>query len=282
MRRARTLIGAGVDRVARRTDEQGALDHYVDGAPSPQRIVDLFAGEWSTRFPEESGVVSDPGPSELFGDGRLLWALDRLGGVAGRSVVELGPLEGAHTVMLERAGATRIDAVEANSRAFLRCLCTKEVFGLEVARFHLGDAGAYLEQLDASTRYDVGIASGVLYHVEDPVGLLAALGSTCDALYLWTHYFDEDRIASSTAIGHRFSATRRDRVGDFEYEYGDQEYRSLLRWSGFCGGAARGSRWLTRDSLDAAIRRAGYTELDYHFVEPDNPHGPSLAVCATR
>ena len=41
-------------------------------------------------------------------------------GVDGRRVLELGPLEGGHSYMLQRAGAARVLAIEANTRAFLK------------------------------------------------------------------------------------------------------------------------------------------------------------------
>jgi hypothetical protein len=89
------------------------LAHYITDRPSPQHAVDLFAGEWSSHFPEGAPAVSG-GQVRLFEDPRLVWAIDRLGGVRGKSVLELGPFEGGHSYMLERAGATSIDAIEAN------------------------------------------------------------------------------------------------------------------------------------------------------------------------
>jgi hypothetical protein len=63
-------------------------------------------------------------------------------GVRGRlddmSLLELGPLEGAHTYQLEKLGAKSILAIEANVEAFLKCLITKEITGLQVAKFMLG------------------------------------------------------------------------------------------------------------------------------------------------
>ena len=43
----------------------------------------------------EAGPV-EAGQWELFKDTRLSWGLERLGGIAGGSVLELGPLEGGH------------------------------------------------------------------------------------------------------------------------------------------------------------------------------------------
>ena len=82
----------------------------------------------------------------------------------------------------------RIDAIEANQLAYLRCLVAKEIYGLRRARFHLGD---FVRGLEAPTRYHLIVACGVLYHMADPLLLLERIAARTDALYLWTHYFDE-------------------------------------------------------------------------------------------
>ena len=63
----------------------------------------------------------------------------------GFRILELGPLEGAHTYQLEKLGAAEIVAIEANKEAFLKCLIIKELAQLERARFLLGDFVTYLE-----------------------------------------------------------------------------------------------------------------------------------------
>ncbi len=75
--------------------------------------------------------------------------------------------------MLQKAGARSVVAVEANTRAFLKCLCTKELFGLDRVEFLLGDLVAYLNE--ERSKFDAVIASGVLYHMTDPVDLLKIL-----------------------------------------------------------------------------------------------------------
>ena len=94
--------------------------------------------------------------------------------------------------MLHEAGAAAIDAIEANVLAFVRCLVVKETLRLDRARFHLGDFMKWLEA--APARYDLVVASGVLYHSHDPVRLLELICEKADAVFLWTHYFDEDEM----------------------------------------------------------------------------------------
>src|SRR6187402_1626923 len=89
------------------------LDSYVHAAPSPQLALDLFKGDWWSAVP---GLQA--GSTPLFDDSRIRWAVEHLGGVTGRRILELGPLEGGHTYMLERAGAASVVAIEANTRAY--------------------------------------------------------------------------------------------------------------------------------------------------------------------
>src|SRR4029078_11707063 len=106
-------------------------------------MVDVFKGEWSSKFPARSGLISTPGHAALFEDARIQWLSDSIGGFSGKRVLELGPVETGHTYMMHEGGAKSITAVEANSRSLLKCLCVKEVFNLDRAQFLYGDALAY-------------------------------------------------------------------------------------------------------------------------------------------
>ena len=146
------------------------VERYAVGVPSAQAVLDLFDGEWSSAMPPDSSLVTRPGHAALFDDARIHWAAGRLGGFQGRTVLELGPLEGAHSYMLQRLGASSVAAIEANTRAFLRCLCVKEIFGLDRVCFELGDFVSYMEEDKHS--FDIVIACGVLYHMRDPIRVL--------------------------------------------------------------------------------------------------------------
>jgi len=84
-------IGEGPSASAMRTTFEG----YVHAAPSSQNAVDLFAGEWSSAFPEHAGVQA--GPIPLGADDRIRLLNEAFGSINGWSVLELGPLEGMHT-----------------------------------------------------------------------------------------------------------------------------------------------------------------------------------------
>lgn len=235
--------------------------------PSKQTAVDIFRGEWSSRLPD--GLRSGEVP--LFADDRIEWLAGRVS-PAGLNVLELGPLEGGHSYMLERFGANRVVAVEANRRAFLRCLVVKEIFGLQRVEFVCGDLIEYLRQTDES--FDLCLASGVLYHMRDPAQMLRLAARVSDRLYLWTHYYDAELVRGNPRVAAHFPS------GDgppFRFEYGDARETQT-----FCGGGARFSHWLDRATIVRLLNELGFDQLEFAFEEPDHQHGPALAILAVR
>lgn len=256
------------------------LETYLTSAPSPQNALDLFEGEWSSRLPEPFADLK-AGSSPLFADHRIDWLASEIGGFAGRTVLELGPLEAGHTYMLERGGAGRIDAIESNTHAYLKCLIVKEVLGLQRAHFHCGDFVEYLKA--DGPRFDLGIASGVLYHMRDPVQLIALLARRCGgSLFLWTHYYDRELIAANPALAAKHTGSFRGRHDGFEYVLSRYEYRAALDWGGFCGGSAPYAHWMSRPDILKCLEHFGFGDIRINFDHVCHPNGPALALIAKR
>ncbi|RYE51239.1 MAG: class I SAM-dependent methyltransferase [Hyphomicrobiales bacterium] len=267
-------------RRPRGTVAQSIADRFIMTAPSPQNIVDLFEGEWSTAMPEASGLVSSPGRAQLFNDDRIHWAADWLGPFVDRTLLELGPLEGAHSFMLQQYGAKEVISVEANAGAFLRCLCVKEIFGLDRVRFRLGDFGQYLAASDR--QFDAIIACGVLYHLTDPVALLQQIAAHTDKVMLWTHYYDKLAILDR-ADRHLFVSDRGVDQLLGKYRGVRKLYaQEALDWKGFSGGVNTHAIWLEQASILNFFRDAGFGRIEVKFDQKDHPNGPAFAVCAER
>ena len=261
------------------TNPTSILDCYVKTAPSPQNAIDIFTGEWASKFPPPYDHLS-AGTIPVFQDGRLIWGIQQLGGVYGQHILELGPLEGAHSYVLERAGATSITAIEANTRAYLKCLITKEIVNLQRTRFLCGDFVPYLEK--TTDRFDAIIASGVLYHMKDPLKLLELIARRTDRVYIWTHYFDQKIVADKPYLQVRFNHENNVKLGEstiIEYRH---EYQQSLQTNGFSGGSSEFSTWLSRDGLMLALREFGFTHFEFSWEMPDHPHGPCLSMIAVR
>jgi hypothetical protein len=226
-------------------------DHYVSEAPSDQQTVDLFAGAWASKLPIE-GVKSGSVP--LFDDERIRWLLDRMGGAAGLSVLELGPLEGGHTTMMERAGAAEICAIDANTLCYLKCLVVKELLGLKAARFELGDFDAHLASCDR--RYDLIVASGVLYHLVDPLRTLINMTRLSDRLFIWSHFYDEAAMPESDS--RRAWMTGKSKRQSIEGETLTYHYRSYggtRHPLAFCGGKMSHAVWLEQGEVLELLER---------------------------
>lgn len=239
------------------------VNGYELRSPSGQNAVDLVAG-WTTRFPDE--LVIEAGEMDLLHDGRLSWAIDCFGNLTGKRVMELGPLEGAHTAMLEATGA-HVDAVESGGLAYIKCLITKEILGLKNARFFLGDCNAWLA--DHEQKYDLIVASGVLYHMEDPLRLLDLIAKRTDDLFLWTMVIDDPSLAPT-----RIETLMGVDVRLYLVAYG-------TRTKSFCGGANPQAMWVNKSDLTAVLRALGYTTL-LMAHETVNPYGTALSYFASR
>ncbi|PTM44262.1 class I SAM-dependent methyltransferase [Phreatobacter oligotrophus] len=259
-------------------DQKHGLDEYVTTYPGPQNAIDILKG-WNQAFPAQYGVSA--GSMALYNDPRIHWAIEKAGGVAGKRVLEVGPLEAWHTYMLEQHQPVLLDAVEANKLSFLRCLVVKEIVGLKIARFHLGDAQLWLEQ--RPERYDVVIASGVLYHMQDPIRFLRAIAARTDSLFLWTHYVDDVAMPpGDPRRGAFISPPEVVLAAGVEVKLYPRTYLGAWQNASFCGGMHDIHRWIEKESLIALLRALGLSEIEVSFDQTDHTYGPACCIFAKR
>lgn len=250
------------------------LDAYVKEFPTPERGLKIFDGEWSSYIP---GFGC--GQVHLFDDDRIKWLEQQLNGFKNKKILELGPLEAGHTYMMSQAGATSVTAIESNMRAFLKCLVVQNLFKIK-ASFLLGDFQSYLAACDE--KYDFVLASGVLYHMNDPVKLLDGIAKITNSFGLWTHYYDHDAILSQPHLKIKFDVEPHiQSVGSRHVISHKQSYLDALGWEGFCGGSAPSSEWLTRDSLLGVIEDLGF-RIEVGDETMTHPNGPAILLFASR
>jgi hypothetical protein len=255
------------------------LDHYISSAPSPQNALDIFQGEWSSSLPG-SWASLRAGTAGLFEDARIRWAAEQLGGFQGQRVLELGPLEAGHTYMLEQMGAGSVLAIEANTRAYLKCLVIKELLGLQRARFLCGDFLGFLRS--NTERFDACLASGVLYHLQQPLELLHLLARTTDRIFLWNHYHDSEVVQRDPNLARRFPSSSRAEHDGFPHTLYRYEYQEALQFKSFCGGSAPFAHWLSRADILTYLEQLGFKDVRIGFDEPNHPHGPCFALAVQR
>lgn len=254
------------------------LQGYETSLPAAANAVRLLDPSWVASFPPELGVVA--GQIPLYEDPRIDWMLSELKGAWHEfDVLELGPLEASHTAMMLRRGVKSVLAVEANRLAFLKCLVAKEVMGLREASFLLGDFREFLKQ--DQRRWPLIVACGVLYHMTEPLDLLAALARRTDRLFIWTHVFDDEAMPFDDPRHGVFS---QEEVVDFDgrsYTLRVHPYGNMGD-AKFCGGPLQGPRWMERAGLLDALDRLGYDDIRIAHEAPDHPAGPALCILAQR
>ncbi len=105
-------------------------------------------------------------------------------------ILELGSLEGAHTVQLAaRTGVTDVVAIEGRAANIAKAELVQRSLGVANATFVL----ANLEKADLASygRFDAVFCSGLLYHLPEPWKLIQALPHAAPKLFVWTHYSDD-------------------------------------------------------------------------------------------
>jgi hypothetical protein len=250
-------------------------DKYEIDAPSPEGLVALFEDQWVSSLP---GYASGDVP--LFADDRIRWAVDLAGGAAGKRVLELGPLEGGHTHMLEQAGAAEILAIEANTLCYLKCLLVQQLFGLDRTTFQLGNFVPWLKTTDET--YDLVVAAGVLYHLSDPVPVLDAICRAGAQVYLWTHYVDFDLMPKTDRRYKRWF------TGVEEHDYRGTPYplhrraykKNPTNEPKFIGGVHTTTAWVEKQTILDVFAAHGFDVEIAH--EADNHSGPSASFFAHK
>ncbi len=275
-----TNAGAGAALPGSFGPRTHVLDSYFRSAPTPQNALDIFKGEWASHLPNPFADLS-AGPLPLFADARVSRFLAEIGGVAGKNVLELGPLEAGHSYMLDRAGAATVISIEGNSRAFLKCLVVKELLGLPSVQFLCGDFFGYLRETER--RFDVCLASGVLYHMQNPAELIALIAERCTGhVYFWTHYYDATLIATHSKTSHKYPGSRSHAHLGFEHTLHVHEYQRALDQQSFCGGSAKTSCWMTKADILRGLEFFGFTDIRILGDQQDHPNGPAFEVTARR
>jgi GT2 family glycosyltransferase len=250
------------------------LLRFEQRPPSNQTATDVFRDRWASDLQPLLGVTGT-GAALLFTHDRrpeqAAIALGVDGRLSGFKVLELGPLEAAHSYLLEGLDAASVVAVEANVEAFLKCLVVKELLQLSKSKFLLGDILEYLKSKPG--RFDLVFCSGVLYHMSDPLELIRLICGITDRCFVWTHYYDAERhpvpFKAQSHFHAGFKATY------WSHNYGD-------RTSQFWGGNKPSAVWLERDTVLAAFQHFGLSDLTIINDDHAHPNGPGITFAARR
>jgi hypothetical protein len=244
---------------------------------SHQNALDIFP-DWFSAMPEHSGLKGGPHDGH-FNDARVTWASKIIGGFAGKTILELGPYEAYNSYQFDMFGAASVISIEANVVNFLKCLVVKNIFNLQTTFLH-GDFISYMEQ--ATSGYDICWASGVLYHMTEPLRFLNAAAKMSDRIFLWTQYYD-DEIQRAREDMCFFDAAKNVHVdiGGREIVLHHRSYVTPQRQA-FSGGSKEFSYWMKKDDIIFVLGTLGYTEITMGVDNPQHPAGPACFFFASR
>lgn len=250
-------------------------DRLVLETPSPQTALDIFRGSWLSRMPADYAAFH-AGEIPLFDDLRIPEGMKQLGSLEGKKVLDIGPLEGGHAYLLEKMGAETIISVEANSLLYLKCLVAKEILGMRRVQFLCGDINKYLEHTDQT--FDMCLASGVLYHMADPVRLLWLIAGKTSNLLLWTHFFDDENRSRNK---FDFKGETVNTFNGVHYDYHRQEYGAVFESDTYAGGTRNYSNWMSKNGITTALQDFGFRDVKI-LQEEDSDRGPYLLMAARK
>jgi len=116
----------------------------------------------------------------------------------------------------------------------------------------------------------------------NPMEVIALIAGRTDRLYLWTHYYDAERVKANRNVAPTMGAPHRAEYGGFSHDLYPHSYQGTLDLNLFLGGPAAGSHWLTRADLLNGLRHFGFNDLRIGHDTPDHPGGPAISIAARR
>jgi hypothetical protein len=176
-------------------------------------------------------------------------------------ILEVGCLEGAHTVILSRAYPyTDIVALDGRKENIEKARFLTSLYGCKRVTFGLEDLE--VASLGNYGRFDLCVCLGLLYHLIEPWKFIQQVGAQCNALWIWTTICD-DAEAETVRSGYR---------GKIFQEGPLDHALSALREQSF---------FPTMGSLVQMLRHAGF--CDFHVMNMETtPNGPSVMMACTK
>jgi SAM-dependent methyltransferase len=272
---------AGARRRAR-----AALDALRGRPPADPTPAPIRPSGWWDLLPFTThrimlapGVATAPEGVDALGDVRLDLAVDACGGaIEGRTVVDLGCLEGGFTLAFAQRGARHALGIEAREVSVQRCELARSLLGIDTAEFVCGDIR---DELGRRDRFDLVFAAGILYHVADPAMLLRAMRAACDGVALI-----DTHVADESAPSHGCSEVVTRRFGDRQYrgrmfpEYAPESSAAEVEEYLWAAWGDSDAFWPLEDELVRMILDAGFASAEK--VEIDHVQRPRWGVDQTN
>jgi SAM-dependent methyltransferase len=201
-------------------------------------------------FPEAQGLVEETG---RFRAAHRMLKLVFPEGLAGKTIADLGCLEGGYTAGFARLGmtATGFEVRESN---FTNCLHVKSQLKLDNLAFVKAD----LNDIDKYGMFDALWACGILYHLHDPRIFLEKAARACrKVILLETHFTYEERTPAADCWGLSELCEHQGMKGRWfeEHEAVPHEELEKMKWASWANGT---SFWLQKEYLLDLIHAVGF------------------------
>jgi len=245
-----------------------ALDVLRGRIPAGTRLDDPTLHGWWDLLPFTThcfeiapGLRTAPTGVDPFRDVRTDLVVEACGGdLAGRTVVDLGCLEGGFTLAFADRGAAQALGIEARAVSVERCRLAAALRGAATAEFVEADIKDELARRDP---FDVVFAAGILYHVADPAALLRTMRASCSSVALIdTHVADETEVSHGcsdvvemTSDGRTYRGRR---FPEYAPDVSDADKSELL-WAAWSDAD---SFWPLESDLVEMVRAAGFRDVE--------------------
>ncbi len=219
--------------------------------------------DWHSSFDLQTGSYGDIPRLGL--DPRIRILSEKIN-LSGLRILELGSLEGLHSLMVHELGAKEIISIEGKKDNFLKCLIVKNFFKLDRCSFMLGDIAKILPTF--CEPFDLCLALGILYHFPDPISVIYRLGQIAENLFAWTHYSNDisprGRIKEICYAGNSYRG-----------KYIKEDLKDKL------SGLSKFSFFVLEDDIPRLLNDAGFSQVEIIHKE-NTPHGPAVTFFAKK
>jgi len=179
---------------------------------------------------------------------------------AAKRILELGALEGGHTIGLGRLpGVEYVLGVEGRAKNLARARLAQELY--EIPNIEFIEANLEQNRLAEFGPFDVIYCSGLLYHLPEPWKLVEQFAAVAPGLFIWTHC-----------------------TGEVDADYLVEGYRGRRYAEGgpdeVLSGLSPDSFWPTLGSLCTMLTTHGFAEVRLLDNNAAHPHGPAVTMAA--
>jgi hypothetical protein len=198
--------------------------------------------------------------------------------VRDQRVLEIGPWEGHHSIILEKMGVRENVSIEARLENLRKCNRIKEKYHLDRTTFLQHDLERLYRGEERSSferGFDLVFCLGVLYHVPEPGKALEWFRSQSSTLFLGTHFVTSGDRETYTHNGREYGCQHRVEGGHFDETGAWQPVGGELSE---LSGTSSFNVHLFEDDLLALLRDCGYGKI--HVLGRDLMYGPHITILA--